>query len=82
MQIPDPTSPYPTSIPCHCLGAAAPPLEPPLPVSAVPVTCASEPRLSLVTEGMRDLSYHLTNNPAEGVGDGAAPLFFSNQVSK
>lgn len=40
-----------------------PPLESLLPVSAVP--CASEPRLSLVTEGMGDLSYHLTHNPSE-----------------
>lgn len=47
-----------------------------------PGTCASEPRLSLVTEGMGDLSYHLTNNPSKKGWRWSTPLFFSNQVSK
>lgn len=74
-RFPDPTSPYPTSIPCAVWERLPLPWNPYFLSLLSPVTCASEPRLSLVTEGMGETShYHLTI-PAKRVGHGATPSF-------
>lgn len=79
-QIPHPSSPCPTSIPCCCLGVVVPPLESLL-LSLLSLVFLSPDYLLSLREWE---TFHITSQtiPAKRVGHGATPSFFSNQVSE
>lgn len=73
---PQPTSPYPTSMPCFPLEALSLPWNSFFPFLMSHFLSASE------SLGMGELTYCLTHSPSKGEDMESPTMYLSNQVSK